>query len=71
MTRSKPKYTPCIQVRCGDCYIRAELVERGSGYEEHWPATSPNCRCPPPESCQSMKAAFARACTLGRPAMGY
>src|SRR6476660_3175536 len=50
-----------VAVHCEDCYVRGELVERTSGYEEHWPTIAPNCRRPPCELCPSMKAAFAQA----------
>ena len=60
MKKAKPNRVVRIPVQCDQCYVRGELVERPRGYEEHWPAAAPNCRCPPFERCPNLEMSFSR-----------
>jgi hypothetical protein len=53
--------TPCVPVRCDECYLKAELLREGNRHVERWPTPASSCRHLPIESCPSLKAAFAHA----------
>jgi hypothetical protein len=50
-----------VPVRCDECYLKAELVQKSDHRVELFPAPAPNCWHLPVEDCPGLKAAFARA----------
>jgi hypothetical protein len=50
-----------VPVRCDECYLKTELVQKSDHHVELLHAPAPSCRHLPVENCPSLKAAFARA----------